>query len=424
MDMEERRRAQDEFAGETRIMISTDAGGEGLNLQFCHVVINYDIPWNPMRLEQRIGRVDRIGQNQTVRAVNFVLEGSVEHRVQEVLEQKLAVIFEEFGIDKTGDVLDSAYAGKMFDGLYVEAIRDPGRVEESIDEFLDQFRLQATAARENTSVLGQSDMPDPNEAQRLMAHPLPYWVERMTVSHIKAQGGKAVRRTQGWDLTWPYGGVDEKVVFSKKDGEQSPTARHLTLESPRIRGLAMRLPHFVPGQPFPIVAIPLDAADIKGVWSLWQIGLAAGNHEPTRRRRIIPIFLSDSRKLLGPTARHVWDRLLDADPLFLGYLSVAESEEFFGSLAEAAEHEGRPFYESLVQDHQGRISKEREKAAYAFSVRRAIIERIGLPEVRNFRLKRLDQEQAEFLEYLDRREKSYPEMVPLILLRVQGSKHG
>lgn len=61
MDMDERKRVQEAFAKDTRILISTDAGGEGLNLQFCHVVINYDIPWNPMRIEQRIGRVDRIG---------------------------------------------------------------------------------------------------------------------------------------------------------------------------------------------------------------------------------------------------------------------------------------------------------------------------------------------------------------------------
>ena len=97
MDMNERRLAQDAFRNTHRVLISTDAGGEGLNLQFAHVVINYDIPWNPMRLEQRIGRVDRIGQKKTVRAINFVFDDSVEHRVREVLEKKLAIIFEEFG---------------------------------------------------------------------------------------------------------------------------------------------------------------------------------------------------------------------------------------------------------------------------------------------------------------------------------------
>ncbi len=106
--MEERKRVQDAFAKDARILVLTDAGGEGLNLQFSHVVINYDIPWSPMRLEQRIGQVDRIGQTHTVRVINFVFEDSIEHRVREVLEEKLAIIFEEFGTDKTGDVLDSA----------------------------------------------------------------------------------------------------------------------------------------------------------------------------------------------------------------------------------------------------------------------------------------------------------------------------
>ena len=82
-----------------------------------------------MRLEQRIGRVDRIGQSRIVRAFNFVFQDSVEGRVREVLEEKLDLIFREFGIDKTADVLDSAKAGQIFDDLYVEAILNPENVE-------------------------------------------------------------------------------------------------------------------------------------------------------------------------------------------------------------------------------------------------------------------------------------------------------
>jgi SNF2 family DNA or RNA helicase len=164
MSMDERQRVQDAFARRARILISTDAGGEGLNLQFCHVVVNYDIPWNPMRLEQRIGRVDRIGQKLPVRAVNFVFQDSVEHRVREVLEEKLAVIFEEFGIDKTGDVLDSAQAGQLFEDLYVEAIRDPEAVETTVDAVVQRIREEAEEARRGSGVLGATEMPDPGEA--------------------------------------------------------------------------------------------------------------------------------------------------------------------------------------------------------------------------------------------------------------------
>jgi len=96
MDLEQRRRVQREFSEKTRILVSTDAGGEGLNLQFAHVVVNYDLPWNPMKIEQRIGRVDRIGQRYPVKAFNLIFKDSVELRVQEILEQKLQTILDEF----------------------------------------------------------------------------------------------------------------------------------------------------------------------------------------------------------------------------------------------------------------------------------------------------------------------------------------
>lgn len=64
MDIEERNNALNEFKMSTGIFISTDAGGEGLNLQFANIIINYDLPWNPMKIEQRCGRADRIGQQR------------------------------------------------------------------------------------------------------------------------------------------------------------------------------------------------------------------------------------------------------------------------------------------------------------------------------------------------------------------------
>ena len=203
MDLDERKQVLEAFAGDVRILVSTDAGGEGLNLQFCHVVVNFDIPWNPMRLEQRIGRVDRIGQNHMVRALNLVLEDTVEFRVREVLEAKLEVILREFGVDKTGDVLDSADAGEIFDELYRDAILDPVAVESKVDSVLEKVRAQAEAMRRSTSLLAQTAALSPSEAQRLLGHPLPYWVERMTVNYLKTAGGKAEKTKPGWKLQWP-----------------------------------------------------------------------------------------------------------------------------------------------------------------------------------------------------------------------------
>jgi superfamily II DNA or RNA helicase len=420
MDMEERKRVQEAFAKDVRILISTDAGGEGLNLQFCHVVINYDIPWNPMRLEQRIGRVDRIGQAHAVRAVNFVFEGSVEHRVREVLEQKLAVIFEEFGIDKTGDVLDSAQAGHMFDEMYVEAILNPEKVEESVESVVARLQEQARDARTTASVLGATEDLEPGEAQRLLTHPLPHWVERMTVSYLKAHGGQAERRSQSWNLTWPDGETYENVVFTGKEAERLPAARHLTLEEPKVRGLAMRLPRFAPGQPVPIVSIPGLSEEVQGVWSLWQIAIATMEWN---RRRIMPLFLADNGMVYMPTARHVWDQLLAASTHVRSVMETSVSQSAFEKLQNAAEEHGKPIYEALVQEHRGRIAREREKADYAFAARRKTVERIGLPQVRNYRLNLLSQEERSFQEQLDQKAHAYPEMVPLLVIRVEGGGH-
>jgi len=420
MDMEERKRVQEAFAKEARILISTDAGGEGLNLQFCHVVINYDIPWNPMRLEQRIGRVDRIGQAHAVRAVNFVFEGSVEHRVREVLEQKLAVIFEEFGIDKTGDVLDSAQAGHMFDEMYVEAILNPEKVEDSIESVVARLQEQAREARTTASVLGATEDLEPGEAQRLLTHPLPHWVERMTVSYLKAHGGQAERRSQSWNLTWPDGETYENVVFTGKEAERLPAARHLTLEEPKVRGLAMRLPRFAPGQPVPIVSIPGLSEEVQGVWSLWRIAIATMEWN---RRRIMPLFLADNGMVYMPTARHVWDQLLAASTHVRSVMETSVSQAAFEKLQNAAEEHGKPIYEALVQEHRGRIAREREKADYAFAARRKTVERIGLPQVRNYRLNLLSQEERSFQEQLDQKAHAYPEMVPLLVIRVEGGGH-
>ena len=420
MDMEERKRVQETFAKDVRILISTDAGGEGLNLQFCHVVINYDIPWNPMRLEQRIGRVDRIGQAHAVRAVNFVFEGSVEHRVREVLEQKLAVIFEEFGIDKTGDVLDSAQAGHMFDEMYVEAILNPEKVEDSVESVVARLQEQAREARTTASVLGATEDLEPGEAQRLLTHPLPHWVERMTVSYLKAHGGQAEKRSQSWDLTWPDGETYENVVFTGKEAERLPAARHLTLEEPKVRGLAMRLPRFAPGQPVPIVSIPGLSEEVQGVWSLWRIAIATMEWN---RRRIMPLFLADNGMVYMPTARHVWDQLLAASTKVRSVLDAEVSQAAFAKLQSAAEEHGKAIYEALVQEHRGRIAREREKADYAFAARRKTVERIGLPQVRNYRLNLLSQEERSFQEQLDQKAHAYPEMVPLLVIRVEGGVH-
>src|SRR5262249_27201953 len=80
-----------------QLLISTEAGGEGRNFQFCDTMVNYDLPWNPMKVEQRIGRIDRIGQTKTVKVFNFSTVGTIEERVVNVLHDRIGVFQDTIG---------------------------------------------------------------------------------------------------------------------------------------------------------------------------------------------------------------------------------------------------------------------------------------------------------------------------------------
>jgi superfamily II DNA or RNA helicase len=85
----EKDRAIEAFRGPRRVLLSTEAGGEGRNLQFCRTLVNFDLPWNPMRIEQRIGRIHRLGQTRDTHVYNFATRDTVEDHVLKILDQKI-----------------------------------------------------------------------------------------------------------------------------------------------------------------------------------------------------------------------------------------------------------------------------------------------------------------------------------------------
>ena len=417
MGLDQRRRVQREFAEKTRILVSTDAGGEVLNLQFAHVVINYDLPWNPMKIEQRIGRVDRIGQKLPVKAFNLIFEDSVELRVQEVLEEKLAKILEEFGVDKTEDVLDSAENGAIFEKLYAQAILNPGDIEKNIDKLIQEVREQAKQEVAGRSFYGETVL-DPTLAQQLSSHPLPFWVERMTTAYLRCEGGKVQRNLFGYSLEWPDGSRMERVSFRSRDA-QDRGLQHVSLEDERIRRLVQQLPRVVVTEPIPCVRFGSLPAEVVGFWSLWRITL---DRQSFRDVKIIPIFHHDDGRILLPTARHIWDRLLEDRPEVeqMGTKTGPDVEAVFLRLRSEAERQGEDAFHELHARHQQRLKREQEKGHYAFQVRREALNRIGLPEVRQHRLKRLGEDEKVWAEELRKREQVLPELQPVILLRVEA----
>jgi len=424
LSMEERKQVQKSFAEESRILISTDAGGEGLNLQFCHVIINYDIPWNPMRLEQRIGRVDRIGQKKVVRALNLVFEDTVEHRVREVLEEKLNIILEEFGVDKTSDVLDSAQAGKLFDELYTGAINNPDAIDAEIEKALQQLKEQAAASKGSKELFADDSPVDAAEAQKISQHPLPYWIERMTLNYLKDNGGEVSRNDdQTWQLVWPDGEQWNSSLFDNKQAEDLPAAEHITLDRPKIRGLLQSLPNWVPEQQVPSVSIPSIPDSVDGFWSLWQVSLDTSGLAQSRSNQqtaYFPVYQTMEGKSFPATAKRIWEALLSNDALIdADELLQPDHESVFDFVKQQAEVVGLATYEQLKTRYLENLEQEEGKAEYGFKARERAIARIGLPEVRSHRLKNLLQEKQQWQTDYQVRQKLKPELNALLLLRVK-----
>lgn len=97
LDSKAKQKAVDMFGRDVQVLVSTEAGGEGHNFQFCHTLINYDLPWNPMRLEQRIGRVHRLGQKRPVTVVNIVTEETIEAYMLYLLDRKIGMFTKVIG---------------------------------------------------------------------------------------------------------------------------------------------------------------------------------------------------------------------------------------------------------------------------------------------------------------------------------------
>lgn len=112
--------AEREFRESAQVLVATEAAGEGINLQFCWLMVNFDIPWNPVRLEQRVGRIHRYGQEKNCLVFNFVAQNTREGRVLQTLIERLKEIREDLGSDQVFDVVGEVFPSTLLEKLFRE----------------------------------------------------------------------------------------------------------------------------------------------------------------------------------------------------------------------------------------------------------------------------------------------------------------
>ncbi|MBJ7900533.1 MAG: DUF3883 domain-containing protein [Cyanobacteria bacterium RI_101] len=205
MGREERKKAEEAFKQDigVQVLIATDAAGEGINLQRAHLMVNYDLPWNPNRLEQRFGRIHRIGQTEVCHLWNLVAQETREGDVYYALLKKLEVEQAALG-GKVFDVLGKAIAGKELRELLIEAVRYGDRpdvkakLDQVIADRLDQKHLQelleekalAQDSMDATKVQKIREDMERAEARKLQ----PYFIAAFFLEAFQRLGGSIRQR--------------------------------------------------------------------------------------------------------------------------------------------------------------------------------------------------------------------------------------
>ncbi|MSW64031.1 MAG: DEAD/DEAH box helicase [Actinobacteria bacterium] len=202
-----RRRAVSDFSHRpsSRVLVATDAAGEGLNLQAAHLVVNYDLPWNPNRIEQRFGRVHRIGQTEVCRLWNLVATNTREGEVFSRLLEKIEEQREAYG-GKVFDVLGKSFADTPLRDLLVEAIRygehpdTRARMRDVIDTSVSDglAELLAERALVTEQLHGADLLAIQSEMDGAMVRRVRWTdLERVWTTAFARIGGRAVRRERG-----------------------------------------------------------------------------------------------------------------------------------------------------------------------------------------------------------------------------------
>ncbi|WP_165774710.1 SNF2-related protein [Candidatus Viridilinea mediisalina] len=225
MSAPDKDKAIDDFRETCQIMIATEAAGEGRNLQFCHIMVNYDLPWNPMRIEQRIGRVDRIGQKSPVQIINLSIADTLEERVLQVLHERINIFESIVGaLDPILESIEQDVRDFMFDSdgdpatrmrQFEQQVSDRVHQVEQMEARLADMLLDASSFRRDRAdaLLGRRPAFTSDDVCRFMKQ------------YLTFAGGVVRERAEGiFDLTIP-----PKMSVGMRDGLKD--SYHVTFDA-------------------------------------------------------------------------------------------------------------------------------------------------------------------------------------------------
>jgi ERCC4-related helicase len=384
MSIEERNNALKAFRDHSNIFISTDAGGEGLNLQFSNIIINYDLPWNPMKIEQRCGRADRIGQARDVQIYNFIIQDTVENRVRQVLEEKLSVILKEIGVDKYSDVLDSEAAEIDFTEVYMRSISHPAKLKEALYPVESEMRQQMSNVQKYKDVIRED-----KDLTELVGQESNFDVEdalRMVLAYF-----------DGWQSN-DFTLIDRISINDEK------ITRHLKVDIIQDK--------FSPLLSVGIKNFPNEA----GYFMLWEISLTDGGND----RRIIPVFINESFVLRPVAGKRIMDVFLDPNSKLMVKSIPNISADDYTKLERMSMDYAYDTFVNMREKHLQKNQESYNKYMYALQLRIEAADQIGIDNIKKSRLARLQREKETIEENYRKGQQVYPDFRLFMLVRLEA----
>lgn len=269
----ERQRITANFTNDARVqyLVATDAAGEGLNLQAAHLMVNYDLPWNPNRIEQRFGRIHRIGQKHVCQLWNLVAdetrEGAVYKRLLEKMEvQRTALARPVF------DVLGDAFRETSLKKLIMDAvvyIDDPARqaeinkvIDDQVAHGLDDLLKERALAEETFTRADLDRMREAMDAAR--ARKLqPHYIAQFFTHALEHQGGRLVRKAKG---TAAVRALPGRVIdWARQHGTPVADRYDLVTFDPEVADRTERAEFIAPGHPLLDALVDLSVTDLSDV---------------------------------------------------------------------------------------------------------------------------------------------------------------
>ncbi|RWJ00137.1 helicase-related protein [Mesorhizobium sp.] len=433
MGREERLKAQESFRHdpEVQVLLATDAAGEGINLQRAHLMVNYDLPWNPNRLEQRFGRIHRIGQTEVCHLWNLIAEGTREGDVYRKLLEKLEQARKTLG-GQVFDVLGKLqFEGRPLRELLIEAIRYGdlpevrARLTQAVDSALDRTQLrdlleEHALAHDSMDVSKvhriREDM-ERAEARRLQ----PHYIESFFLEAFKQLGGNAKQREpRRYEVTHvpaPIRNRDRLIGFGEP---VLPRYERIAFEKSLVAPQGLALAAFVcPGHPLLDAAIDLTLERHRDL--LRRGTVLVDDRDPGLTPRVL-FFLEHAIQDAGITRsgdrRIVSKRMLYVEIDAEGH---ARHLNYAPYLDYRPLHDGEPTVEAfLARAESAWIGREIEQKAQGYAITNVVPEHLN--EVRSRKLELLSKTEAAVKDRLTKEINYWDHRAEQLKLQEQSGK--